>query len=58
VLRNGPSPDAAARFINFLLGSAGRKVMQEHGLAAVKPSVIGDVSQVPAPIATLIDSEK
>jgi molybdate/tungstate transport system substrate-binding protein len=58
VLHDAASPAAAARFVSFLLGPQGHTVMQEHGLATVKPSVSGDAGQLPTPIRTVIDSAK
>jgi molybdate/tungstate transport system substrate-binding protein len=58
VLHDAASPAAAAGFVGFLLGPQGHMVMQEHGLATVKPSVSGDAGQIPTPIRAVIDSAK
>ena len=50
VVRNAADPDAAARFVDFLLSAPGQAVMREHGLDTVTPSVTGDASKVPAAI--------
>jgi molybdate/tungstate transport system substrate-binding protein len=58
VLRNAPNPEAAMKFVEFLLGSQGRAVMQEHGLDTVPPSIGGDASKVPTQIRSEIDAAK
>jgi molybdate/tungstate transport system substrate-binding protein len=58
VLRNAPNPEAAVKFVQFLLGPQGRTVMQEHGLETVAPSIGGDASKVPVEIRREIDAAK
>ncbi len=50
VVRDAAEPEAAARFVNFLLSAPGRAVMKEHGLDALTPSVSGDATQLPPTI--------
>jgi molybdate/tungstate transport system substrate-binding protein len=50
VLRDAAAPDAAAKFVDFLLGQQGQAVMKEHGLATLTPSVTGNAAKVPATI--------
>ncbi len=50
VLRDAPDPAGAAGFVAFLLGSEGRRVMHEHGLDVVAPTVSGDAAAVPPPV--------
>src|SRR5262249_12901814 len=47
VLRNAPNPEAAIKFVQFLLGQQGSAVMEAHGLQTVAPSIGGDASKVP-----------
>ncbi len=50
VVRDAADPVAAAKFVDFLLTSPGQAVMKEHGLDVLTPSLIGDVTKVPASI--------
>ena len=47
ILRDAPDPVAAAAFVSFLLGPAGKAIMAQHGLDTVRPAVTGDRTQVP-----------
>jgi ABC-type Fe3+ transport system substrate-binding protein len=58
VLRDAAHPDAAIKFVDFLLGPQGRAVMQEHGLDTAKPSVGGNPGKMPAQIRSEIDATK
>jgi molybdate transport system substrate-binding protein len=55
ILRDGPNPSGAEKFVNFLLGADGRDLLTQHGLALVKPDLSGDATAVPAAIKSLID---
>ena len=46
VLRDAANPVGAARFVAFLLGPEGRRVMRDHGLDVVAPTVSGDAAAV------------
>lgn len=50
VPRDAPHPALAAQFVDFLLGPAGKAIMQEHGLDTVRPAITGDAKQLPAAI--------
>jgi molybdate/tungstate transport system substrate-binding protein len=58
MLKDGPNPTGASRFIAFLLSPAGRAIMQAHGLDVVKPVAIGATSDAPLPLRTLLDQLK
>jgi molybdate/tungstate transport system substrate-binding protein len=58
VLRNAPNPEAAIKFVEFLLGPQGASVMEAHGLQTVAPSIGGDASKVPVEIRRAIDAAK
>jgi molybdate/tungstate transport system substrate-binding protein len=58
VLRGAPNPAGAARFIDFLLGTEGRALMQQHGLDVVPPSVSGDASKVPPEVRSAFHTTK
>lgn len=58
ILRGAPHPAAAERFIAFLIGPQGRKIMQAHGLAVMKPTVSGSKSAVPATLGALVADAK
>lgn len=48
VLKNAENPSGGADFVKYLLGPAGRRLLQEHGLHLSGPTVSGTKSQVPA----------
>jgi molybdate/tungstate transport system substrate-binding protein len=58
ILRDAPNSAGAARFVAFLLGAEGRGVMEEHGLAVLKPDLAGNASSAPADVRSLVDSAK
>jgi molybdate/tungstate transport system substrate-binding protein len=58
VLRNAPNPEAAIKFVEFLLGPRAGLIMEEHGLETVGPSIDGDASKVPVEIRRAIDAGK
>ncbi len=58
VLNNAANAAGAERFVEFLLGPQGRRIMQAHGLDLVKPTITGDASQVPAAIKTELAAAK
>jgi molybdate/tungstate transport system substrate-binding protein len=57
VVHGAPNETGAIAFIDYLLSPDGSRLMREHGLDVVKPTVGGDDGAVPAPIRSLI-SEK
>jgi molybdate/tungstate transport system substrate-binding protein len=58
VLRNAPNPEAAIKFVVFLLGPQGRAIMLRHGLETVPLSTGGDASKIPVEIRREIDAAK
>jgi molybdate/tungstate transport system substrate-binding protein len=58
ILRDGPNPAGAERFVSFLLNSQGRDLLKQHGLELLKPNLSGDVNAVPATIRSLVDAAK
>jgi molybdate/tungstate transport system substrate-binding protein len=54
MLRDAPNPAGAAQFIDFLLGNDGRKLMRQHGLDLVSPSIAGDASKVPESVRSAL----
>jgi molybdate/tungstate transport system substrate-binding protein len=54
ILRGAPNAEGADRFVAFLLGSGGQKVMKEHGLDSRKPELTGTADAVPQDIRTLL----
>jgi molybdate/tungstate transport system substrate-binding protein len=58
VLRNAPDPEAAIKFVEFLLGPRGALVMEEHGLQTEAPSIGGDANKLPVEIRREIDAAK
>ncbi|HEY1931551.1 MAG TPA: extracellular solute-binding protein [Acetobacteraceae bacterium] len=53
IVRDGANPAAADKFVAFLLGPEGRKLMQQHGMGLSKPTISGDTSAVPADVRSL-----
>ncbi len=53
ILRDAPDASGARRFVAFLLGSEGRHILEQHGLALRKPSVSGEQNSMPADIRAL-----
>jgi molybdate/tungstate transport system substrate-binding protein len=54
ILRGAPNPDGADRFVAFLLGAEGQKLMEEHGLTLQKLSLSGPANAVPPDIRSLL----
>jgi molybdate/tungstate transport system substrate-binding protein len=54
ILRDAPDPDAAERFVTFLLGADGQNLMRSHGLDLLTFSLTGTASSVPANIRSLV----
>ncbi len=55
ILRDAPHPAAADRFVAFLLGPGGRRLLKEHGLALQKPALTGAARAVPRDLRSLLD---
>ncbi|HET8997868.1 MAG TPA: extracellular solute-binding protein [Acetobacteraceae bacterium] len=58
ILRGAPNPGGATRFVSFLLGAEGQRLMRGHGLTLRKPSVEGDAKAVPGPIQAMVADAK
>jgi len=58
ILHNAPNADGAEKFVAFLLGSDGQKVMKEHGLDVQKLTLTGDSNGVPNDIQALLNKAK
>jgi molybdate/tungstate transport system substrate-binding protein len=56
LLRDAPNPASAENFLVFLLGPAGRDLLQEHGLELVKPTATGTRESLPAAIKSLLET--
>ena len=53
LLGNAPNSAGGIRFLSFLLGPEGTKLMRAHGLDLVQPTISGDRHQVPPAILAL-----
>jgi molybdate/tungstate transport system substrate-binding protein len=53
ILRDAPNPNGAEKFVAYLLGAPGRKLMQAHGLVLEKPVLTGTISAVPSALRPL-----
>jgi molybdate/tungstate transport system substrate-binding protein len=58
ILRDAPNPASAQRFVVFLLGPEGRRLLQQHGINLVNPTLGGDAQTLPASIKSLINKPK
>jgi molybdate/tungstate transport system substrate-binding protein len=58
ILHNAPNADGADKFVAFLLGKPGQKVMKEHGLGVQKLTLTGDAAGVPKDVQALLDRAK
>jgi molybdate/tungstate transport system substrate-binding protein len=56
VVRDGENPAGAERFVAFLLGPEGRKIMRAHGLDVVSPTIFGDVKAVPPSLRSSLNA--
>jgi molybdate/tungstate transport system substrate-binding protein len=54
ILHRAPNPEGADKFVAYLLGSDGRKLLLEHGLTLQKMEVSGDASDVPHDIKVIM----
>jgi molybdate transport system substrate-binding protein len=55
ILHGAPNPAGADRFVAFLLGNEGQKLLKQHGLAPQKLELSGSAAAVPHDIRALID---
>lgn len=51
ILRDAPQREGAVSFVAFLLGPAGRRILERSGLTLTAPSVHGDRAGLPAALA-------
>jgi molybdate/tungstate transport system substrate-binding protein len=56
LVRDGENPSGAARFVAFLLGPEGKRIMHEHGLDVIAPSTAGDAKAVPASLRPVLSA--
>jgi molybdate/tungstate transport system substrate-binding protein len=56
VVRDGENPAGAARFVAFLLGPEGRKIMRDHGLDVVSPTISGDARAIPPSLRSSLNA--
>jgi len=54
ILRGAPDPDAADRFVTFLLGADGQNLMRSHGLDLRKLALTGTASALPTNVRSLV----
>jgi molybdate/tungstate transport system substrate-binding protein len=54
IVRNAPDPEGAERFVTFLLGADGQKLMRANGLDLQKFTLTGPASSLPANIRSLV----
>lgn len=53
ILRDAPDAAAARRFVAFLLGSRGRRILTGHGITLSRPTISGKLEAVPPAIRAL-----
>jgi molybdate/tungstate transport system substrate-binding protein len=53
ILRGAPNAARARRFVAFLLGRKGRRILAKHGLTLRQASLSGESSSAPADIRAL-----
>lgn len=58
ILRDAPNPSGARRFVAYLLGAAGRALMQAHGLVLQKPALAGTAAAAPPGVRALFDKAR
>jgi molybdate/tungstate transport system substrate-binding protein len=56
ILRDGPNPDGAERFVSFLLGPQGHELLKQYGLELLKPELSGNVQAVPPAVRSLVEA--
>lgn len=56
--RDAPDPRGAEQFVARLLGAAGRKLMQQHGLVLAKPVLTGTAAAAPPDIRARVAQAK
>ncbi|PLZ04121.1 ABC transporter substrate-binding protein [Burkholderia sp. WAC0059] len=56
ILNDAPNASGAARFVDFLLSAEGRRLLAEHGVDVVQPTVSGNEQAIPSPVQAVIDA--
>jgi len=54
ILHRGANPEGADKFVAYLLGSDGQKLLKEHGLSLQQMHISGDASAVPQDIRAFV----
>ena len=54
VVRGAPNPDGAAAFVQFLLGTQGKRLLSDGGLTVLVPKLGGDPAAVPASLRAVV----
>jgi molybdate/tungstate transport system substrate-binding protein len=58
ILNNAENMQGAGRFVSFLLGPQGRRLLIEQGIDVIAPTISGDKRAVPSEIQPAIDATK
>ncbi len=58
ILNRAAHPDAAARFVDFLLSTQGQALLKARGIDIVAPTVVGDAAALPSSVKAQLDSTK
>ncbi len=58
ILHDAPNAAGADKFVAFLLGADGQKLLKEHGLTLQKKTLSGDTGAVPQDIKAIVDNAK
>jgi molybdate transport system substrate-binding protein len=58
IVRGAPHPRAAERFVEFMLGAAGRRVLEQYGLDVRKPALSGDAAAAPSRIRSVLEAAR
>ncbi len=54
--KDAPNPQAAAKFVNFLLSSQGQAIMQQSGFTVINPAIASGMSNVPAELQSSVEA--
>jgi molybdate/tungstate transport system substrate-binding protein len=54
ILRDAPNAAASTRFVRFLLGREGQRILHAHGLATESPVLTGDAATLPQSLHALV----
>jgi molybdate/tungstate transport system substrate-binding protein len=58
ILNNAENMQGATRFVSFLLGPRGRRLLIEQGIDVIAATISGDKRAVPSEIQPAIDATK